>query len=192
MKTLTSPEMSILFLDRATDFLKAKGLSAFNALANGVSNCCESEIEKRMLIELFFAEDWHDDLGVGLLDVHDHTMGGKINEDYSTVLCPQLPIGPYRIDIAVVAIGYEGQKLLIAIECDGHDYHERTKQQASRDKKRDRLLQKAGWLVFRYTGSDIFRDGKKCAAEVAQYVEEWRYNTLPAAAFSTEVSHEAP
>ena len=33
------------------------------------------------------------------------------------------------------------------MECDGHDFHERTKEQASSDKKRDRSLQAAGFLV---------------------------------------------
>lgn len=41
------------------------------------------------------------------------------------------------------------------IECDGHEFHEKTKEQASKDKRRDRELQKAEVVVLRYSGSDI-------------------------------------
>jgi very-short-patch-repair endonuclease len=44
------------------------------------------------------------------------------------------------------------------IEIDGHDYHEKTKEQASRDKKRDRKMQSLFNTVFRYTGSDVYTD----------------------------------
>jgi hypothetical protein len=51
------------------------------------------------------------------------------------------------------------------IECDGHDYHERTKDQAKKDRSRDRFLQSLGYLVFRYTGSEIWQDVFHCAHE---------------------------
>lgn len=46
----------------------------------------------------------------------------------------------------------------VAVELDGHDFHERTKEQASRDKKRDRSLLSKGWTTIRFTGSDVVRD----------------------------------
>lgn len=51
----------------------------------------------------------------------------------------------------------------IIIECDGHDFHERTKEQASRDRSRDRAAQGAGHMMLRYTGSEIYRDPLGCA-----------------------------
>jgi hypothetical protein len=56
------------------------------------------------------------------------------------------------------------QKNLI-VECDGHDFHEKTKQQAIRDKRRDRILQSLGYRVFRFTGSEIHNDAIACAVE---------------------------
>lgn len=47
--------------------------------------------------------------------------------------------------------------MAIAIELDGHDFHERTKEQATRDKKRDRALVSAGWSVLRFTGSEVIK-----------------------------------
>jgi very-short-patch-repair endonuclease len=58
----------------------------------------------------------------------------------------------------------EADKQMI-VECDGHEFHERTKEQASRDKERDRALQSAGFLVFRFSGADIWRDVFACATQ---------------------------
>lgn len=57
-------------------------------------------------------------------------------------------------------------KTLVAIECDGHDYHERTKEQAKRDKSRDRQMMALGVQTLRFTGSEIFADPTACAADV--------------------------
>ena len=54
----------------------------------------------------------------------------------------------------------------LIIECDGHDFHEKTKEQAKRDKERDREFQKLGYRVFHYTGSEVWNDTYKCAVEV--------------------------
>jgi len=95
------------------------------------------------------------------------------------VVYPQLTIGAYRVDFVVVwQPGFIVQRRECAqgeswpnihrtmvIECDGHDYHERTKQQASADKARDRYMQAHGHLVFRFSGADIWRDPFGCARE---------------------------
>lgn len=47
--------------------------------------------------------------------------------------------------------------VVLAIECDGHDFHEKTKEQARRDKSRDRLLMANGIHTIRFTGSEVFR-----------------------------------
>jgi very-short-patch-repair endonuclease len=65
----------------------------------------------------------------------------------------------YRLDFAFVP-----ERL--AIECDGHDFHERTKEQARHDRSRDRALQLAGWTVLRFTGSEIHRDVDACVGQV--------------------------
>lgn len=73
---------------------------------------------------------------------------------------PQVREGNYRLDFALVRGDTK-----IDIECDGHAYHERTKEQAAHDRKRDRALTAAGWLVCRFTGSEIYRDAAACARE---------------------------
>ncbi|MCP4343287.1 MAG: DUF559 domain-containing protein [Desulfobulbaceae bacterium] len=49
----------------------------------------------------------------------------------------------------------------IVVEIDGHDFHERTKEQAKRDKERDRYFTKAGYKVYRYTGSEVFQNNQR-------------------------------
>jgi hypothetical protein len=46
----------------------------------------------------------------------------------------------------------------IAIELDGHEFHERTKAQVELRNERDRNLQQAGWIVLHFAGSEVVRD----------------------------------
>jgi very-short-patch-repair endonuclease len=85
-------------------------------------------------------------------------------------LVAQVPVLHYRLYFAVT--GPNG--LRVAVECDGHDFHERTKEQAERDRRRDRDLQTEGWRVLRFTGSEIHRSAAGCAAQVADAIEAWK------------------
>lgn len=58
----------------------------------------------------------------------------------------------------------------IVVECDGHDYHERTKTQAQRDKSRDRTMLLHGYPVLRFTGSEIYKNPVQCCEEIAQFI----------------------
>lgn len=84
---------------------------------------------------------------------------------------PQLNVTPYRVDFALKVRGPDRAHLYV-VECDGHAYHEKTKQQAAHDKRRDRFLQRAGWKVLRFTGSEICGDPQKCAQEVSDQIWE--------------------
>lgn len=81
----------------------------------------------------------------------------------------------YRPDILVVERGMTGtgrddeqieQVITVAVEADGHDFHERTKEQASRDRGRDRTFQLSGIPILRFTGSEIHRDAFGCGKQV--------------------------
>ena len=58
----------------------------------------------------------------------------------------------------------------LVAEVDGHDFHERTKEQAQRDKSRDRDLQAAGFTVFRFTGREVFREVDDKVGEVLGFL----------------------
>lgn len=90
---------------------------------------------------------------------------------------PQYGIDKYRVDFLISCQFYWEptniyKKASCIVECDGHDYHERTKEQASKDKKRDRELQALGYTVFRFTGSDIWKNPTKCAQEVEDFLRK--------------------
>lgn len=57
----------------------------------------------------------------------------------------------------------------IAVEVDGHEFHEKTREQVAHRNRRDRDLQTDGWKVFHFSGAEIVRDPKRCATEVLTY-----------------------
>lgn len=60
----------------------------------------------------------------------------------------------------------------IILEVDGHEFHEKTKEQAIRDKSRDRFIMKKGFPIFRFTGSEIFNQPHQIAKEIDDYIIE--------------------
>lgn len=60
----------------------------------------------------------------------------------------------------------------LVVECDGHDFHERTKEQAAKDKSRDRAAVLSGYTCFRFTGSELWGDPLGCAQQVAQWADK--------------------
>jgi very-short-patch-repair endonuclease len=94
-----------------------------------------------------------------------------------TIIRPQAQIEAYRVDFLVTYRLWDGIDpgdridASIVIECDGHDFHEKTKEQASKDKARDRRLQMLGCRVFRFSGSDLYQRPIDCAQEVYEFCD---------------------
>lgn len=83
----------------------------------------------------------------------------------------------YRLDFVITVWSpIEGTWRSLVVECDGHEFHERTKEQAERDRARDRAIQEYGSPVYRFTGSELYRDPMKCAAQVMTWA---RKTTFP-------------
>lgn len=53
----------------------------------------------------------------------------------------------------------------VTVECDGHDYHNKTKRQVSNGNKRSNAMQQNGLTVIHFSGSDLFRYPYQCAEE---------------------------
>lgn len=81
----------------------------------------------------------------------------------------QSPIGRYRADVVITDLE---RNLKCAVEADGHTYHERTKEQAAYDRARDREMQALGYIVLRFTGSEIHHDPWACADSIFKAM--WR------------------
>lgn len=82
---------------------------------------------------------------------------------------PQYQIGKYRVDFYIEYWNINKLLKLLIVECDGHDFHEKTKQQAQSDKKRDRILQNIA-PVYRYTGSEIFKEAHECSYQIVEFL----------------------
>lgn len=82
---------------------------------------------------------------------------------------PQDKVGPYRVDFVLRL--YRQQQLVggpVAVELDGHDFHDQDKHQRSYEKRRDRDLQRWGLKVLHFTGSDLVADPFRVCHEVLQ------------------------
>jgi very-short-patch-repair endonuclease len=76
-------------------------------------------------------------------------------------LIPQFKWRRYRIDWALQV----PDKRLIFIECDGNEFHTRP-EDVARDRRRDIMIRRAGIALFRFTGSEIYQNAKRCALKV--------------------------
>lgn len=56
------------------------------------------------------------------------------------------------------------------IEIDGHEWHEKTKEQAKADKEKDRTYLKKGFIPIRFTGSEVYHNSKRCIDEVFEII----------------------
>lgn len=87
------------------------------------------------------------------------------------LMFPQALVDRYKVDVLLLlGPSQEGRHIKeiiipLAVECDGHEWHERTRQQAASDRARDRHLLLRGVTTIRFTGSDIHHDDLGCATE---------------------------
>jgi very-short-patch-repair endonuclease len=92
----------------------------------------------------------------------------------------QAQLDGWRVDflISVFSSGYPRDPLpgwrQLIVECDGHNFHERTADQAARDRSRDRQFQDKGVTVFRFTGREIWADAWGCAQQIIKWAEKGR------------------
>ena len=100
------------------------------------------------------------------------------------VIEAQVNVLDWPVDFLVSSRSVIGGWSKLVVECDGHDFHERTKEQAKKDRSRDRRLQKAGITVFRFTGSEIWNDPCACADQII----DWAVDAYFGPAYVTEAS----
>lgn len=95
--------------------------------------------------------------------------------DLTTLIVePQAQLEGWRVDFLVYAwetgrISGKEQWRRLIVECDGHAFHERTKEQAARDRSRDRDFQLRGYTVLRFTGSEIHNAPLDCARQISDW-----------------------
>lgn len=163
------------FANEAARSIGTRALEEALRMWSRVSRACESEIEKAFIAGILDSADVCP-LSEQLI-LHDGS-SKNLEAPYPGIhIWPQTQIGKYRVDFLLIGRHFpppnfdRPKEARIVIECDGHDFHERTKEQAERDKKRDRELIARGYTVLRFTGREIWRDPRECADQVFEQVE---------------------
>jgi len=140
-------------LDEASDILSIH-LGVFST--RGYFELCGSPIEQAFLAAADMSlhlEGAHLHVGMPTDLMKERAAETKLLEVF---IKPQWKVAGYRADFL---LGYAGagshQQTSIIVECDGHEWHEKTKAQAQKDKERERVLNSHVAKVIRFTGSEI-------------------------------------
>lgn len=129
------------------EILNEKKFELICSMAN-----CESPIEQIMALRL--NEYWS-----GYKAVNDRLLRGIDIIGIDKQVNISIDKNKYRADFEIaVHDDYLKKGYIFIIECDGHNFHEKTKAQAQRDKKRDRDITASGRYVMRYTGSEVYNN----------------------------------
>lgn len=153
---------------------------------------CESPIERLLLVGLH-AQSLIMQIPRTIQYVLYPNDGEAQPESYSTLyVTPQAHLGKYRIDfhfryveLAIVKSVADkwDQKWCSSetyVECDGHDFHERTKAQAKKDRARDRRIQDMGFPILRFTGSELWADPTDCAEQLLKFLRRAAFKSIGA------------
>jgi very-short-patch-repair endonuclease len=132
------------------------------------SSLCEGSSD-RAVIRVFTKRIISEKLSID--EINRTSMSSECHD----VICifPQVDVEGYRLDLVAMHT-YNGVTNVIGIECDGHNFHEKTKEQVARDKAKDRSLLCAGMPIMRFSGSEIWEDALECANQVIVYLYKRR------------------
>lgn len=172
--------------ERTSDYAKNLASKMVESLVEQIESGCESPIECLLASELVLPFSMYARVPYVLYECRDlENIEAACAQAYElfrqchnrfppeqrqcVVTFPQVTVGAYRLDFVVAHCGWVDDAfrvVKVAVECDGHDFHERTKEQAQRDRQKDRYLQSIGLTALRFTGSEIHADPGKCAWEI--------------------------
>lgn len=135
------------------------------------SNCSgdlgmESPIEKLLWIAIQVV------CKANCIELNDEPIqvNGKDEIAYGMHFWPQFKLDRYRADFRAYYKRHKQPTQDWVIECDGHDFHDRNKQERQAEKQRDRYFTVRGYKILRFTGSEIFRDPYAVAVEIVKAV----------------------
>ena len=137
----------------------------FNILLNLMES--ETPIEQILGFYIFLTHKAKNDLTFGSIgfEVLDIEKQAEIEIDKDKQI---------RVDFLISIANYDmGKHFTFVIECDGHEYHEKTKEQAQKDKERDRELLFKKIIPIHFTGSEIVKDPAGCAHKAFGIMYNW-------------------
>ena len=146
-------------IDDVYDHLKGLRIDYEYLLYNSLVNC-ESPIEQLLSLYLenlrFSFNEWNPFISISQI--------GNNQE----ITCENGE--KYRLDFYFI-VKYKNQETkYFGIECDGYEFHQKTKEQVECDNQRQRDLQNEGIEIIRFSGSEIWNNPEKCAEEVKKII----------------------
>ena len=178
MKVFKSTEMALddfLKLPRRAQLLFFQDMTSSSDVGKGfdywkyeISNAfstdgCKSPIEQIMYVALSVA---FADLDSSMIGTKDNPIGQLFFETQKEI---HTSSGKhYYADFSVEKYNTDADdsETVLLVECDGHDFHEKTKKQVTDRNKRDLDLKMDGYDVIHFSGSQIYDDPFECAKEV--------------------------
>lgn len=121
---------------------------------------CESPIEQLLAIEM-------ENIGIGLFNRFNSYINVVDIEKQVEIKCGK---NKYRVDFQIPVIYKNQENKIFVIECDGYDFHQKTKKQVEYDNKRQRDLQEAGYEIIRFSGTEIWHNAYQCALEIKNII----------------------
>lgn len=119
---------------------------------------------RKMIIDWFYNHKT-EERKAGLQRIREEVERGRASEfEYEVAdilirkgykVIPQWEVAGYRIDLVV-----QGENAKLAIECDGDKYHNSI-EKWHEDNERQQILERAGWIFWRLTGSSFYRHREK-------------------------------
>ena len=136
---------------------------------------CKSPIERLFAqaflkrVELADAEsDWRPELSMPFKAIYPHFNASRCAYSF---IAPQVRVNADErhciADFYAVCVGPVGVRV-IAIECDGKEWHAKSESQVTADKRRDRELLERGIATVRFSGSELHKNADECASYVYQ------------------------
>lgn len=126
-----------------------------------IGSSCESPIEEALGAEILLAAE-----RAGIV-LRLCTTVDLSNQDDGLILVPQFRWSVYRSDWAIMKNLPDASALLI--ECDGKEFHS-SPEQIVHDLKKDAAALDRGFLTLRFSGSEIYRQPRQCAARVLEAI----------------------
>lgn len=83
----------------------------------------------------------------------------------------QYPVVRRRLDFAIEVFARGERAVVLAVECDGKDFHS-TDEQLAADRRRDAELLRFGIHTIRFTGSELHADPQQCAETALRRARE--------------------
>ena len=140
-----------------------------------------------LAMEAFYPDFWNDESIKSPIDytyIYSFEIYCKYNNKENIYLFSQKEVicnkKRYYIDFEFEADDYLSHLILgekiknsnfkLAIECDGYEFHQKTKEQVQKDNEREYDLKMAGYEVYTYIYSQIYNNPLKCAEDTYNYI----------------------